>query len=281
MSRNRSLSDINHKILMNPALIETTLSEQLDKAFKKPLHVLEIGFGHGRALTELALLYKADPVIFHGVTLEQKSPVTHSESLIDIARKYEMAPESELKGFDPPKVHFYNATKLHFEDECISFIYSLVTIRFMDHKAQFLEEVCRVLKPGGIALLNLSGRGWNYPFGPASLGKKLTPYINRFVLKYKTTLVPLPVYLKLFEDSKFQFEFLNTDRCVLKITKLKSTFLDLDLEYNEDLSVSMRDFSYKNEYGKERGGFRTVYDVHADKWDSLNEMGLQPDVSCH
>jgi len=274
MPRNRSLAEVNHKFLKNSSILETLLDERLAGGGDRPLNVLEVGCGHGRVLTELAIRYHGKPVVFHGVTLERRPPITCDEDLIELARRLHLADEAQLERLTPPHVYFYDASKLHFDDESLDFIYSMVTIRFMDHKARFLEEACRVLKPGGSALLDLNEPGWDYPYGPAEEGRRLTPYINRFVLRSGDKLIPLAAYLKLFEGECFRFEFLAGKRCVLKLRKLQAGKLDLKLSYNDDLSASMHDFAYVDERGHERGGFRTVYDVRPGELKALTRLGL-------
>jgi hypothetical protein len=72
MPRNRSLAEVNHKFLKNSSIIESLLDERLAGGGDRPLNVLEVGCGHGRVLTELAILYHGKPMRFHGVTLEQR-----------------------------------------------------------------------------------------------------------------------------------------------------------------------------------------------------------------
>jgi SAM-dependent methyltransferase len=163
---------------------------------------------------------------------------------------------------------------LHFDDESLDLVYSAVVIRFIERKAEFLEEVCRVLKPGGVALLHYGEAGWNYPYSLICHDRILTPHTNRFVLKYNDELIPLPVYLKLFENEALQFGFANHGTCVIQVSKLKSARLDLQLLFNQELSISMKTMPYRHGSGKPRGGVRSVYDVRPEIYHALFEKGL-------
>jgi len=275
-ARNRPLKEISHLLEEDSNIIESTLSDLIVGTKRKPITVLEVGFGYGRALMELAYKFRNQPVNFHGVTLpsERKPPVTKSEDLIDIAIHYEVAPKENLKKVRPPTIHFYDATDIQFDDETLDFIYSIVTVRFIRQKAHFLEEVCRVLRPGGVALLHLGESQWNYPHSLASKDKQLTPYTSRFILKFGQELIPLPDYLKLFEGKGFRFEFLKSPRCVLKVTKLDQRLLDLQLNFDSNFSASMKEFLFENTKRPRRGGFRTVYNISPENYHALIEKGL-------
>jgi len=272
MANKRSLPAVNHKIFKNSKILEMTLSDLL--ATKSSLRVLEVGFGQGRTLMELAWLFRNDNVKFYGVDLNQTPPMEKREDLRNIARSSEIIPEAALAGFELPEVFFYDATRLHFADESFDLIYSAVVIQFMERKAEFLEEVCRVLKPGGVALLRIGEANWNYPFSRICDDRILTPYTNRFVLKYGDELIPLPIYVKLFEANAFRFEFINHPRCVIRISKLRSSRLNLRLELDQKLSISMSTLPYRHSEGNVRGGIRSVYDVHPEVYRACFEQGF-------
>lgn len=269
--RTRSLTRIND-ILSAPGLLQSAISARLPT--RSHLNVLEIGFGWGCALLELAWQFRQDPVTLFGVDAKQAPPVESRDDLAHIAEQFEIIPAQDLPGFQYPEIHFYDATRLHFDDESMDVVYSAVTIRFIKRKAEFLEEVCRILRPGGQAILHISEPHWDYPYGPISDERILAPYTNRFVLKHGEELIPLPVYLKLFEEESYRFRFTTSGRCVLFVSKLKPGLLSLKLRYNETLSMRGRKLPLLNEEGEVRGGFRTVYDVPEDMYCRLFEEGL-------
>jgi SAM-dependent methyltransferase len=269
--RTRSLAHIED-MLQAAGGIEAAALELLER--RSPIDVLEVGFGHGRALLELAWRLRDRGATFHGVDIGYKSQISEREDLRRIARTFDIVPAEEIDGFELPLIEFYDATRLRFPDESIDLIYSAVTVRFIHDKAQFAEEACRVLRPGGRAILHLGESNWDYPPGRISDERVLTPYTNRFVLKYDDELVPLPAYLKLFEDDAFRFELTRSTRCILIVDKLASGTLSLDLDYNDQLSMNGHKVPLRNRSGEVRGGFRTVYDVKPRVYERLAAEGL-------
>jgi ubiquinone/menaquinone biosynthesis C-methylase UbiE len=267
--RMRSLSHIN-RLLRAAESPESAITRLLETTHT--LDVLEVGFGCGRALMELAWRFRERRVVFHGVDLNRHIP--DREALRGVAARFGIIPKTDLAAFELPHVHFYDATTLHFGDETLDFIYSAVTIRFIRRKAEFLEEVGRVLRPGGYAMLHISESHWNYPYGLVAADRILTPFTNRFVLKYGRELIPLPTYLKLIESERFRFHFTTTSRCILLISKLASGTLSLHLDYDEALSMSGRKLPLRNHEGEIRGGFRSVYNVRPEYYQQLFDRGL-------
>jgi SAM-dependent methyltransferase len=230
-------------------------------ALRGPIDVLEVGFGHGRALLELAWRLRDREVTFRGVDLVYRSPLQSRADLRAIAREYRIVPRAELDAFVLPRVEFGDATTLAFADETLDLVFSAVTIRFMRDKARHIEEVCRVLRPGGRAILHLGEANWDYPWGPVTGDRRLTPYTSRMVLKHGDELVPLGDYLALFEDDVFRFRLTPSTRCILVVDKLRSGTLALGLAYDEALSMNGRKVPLRNRHGEVRGGFRAVYEV--------------------
>ncbi|MFQ5543608.1 MAG: class I SAM-dependent methyltransferase [Nitrospiria bacterium] len=275
--KTRDLNGINQKIVKDSDIIQSTLSALLSKANGSNMKVLEVGFGYGRALLELAWQFRQENISFLGINKKKQTPMGNIGDLIGIAREYDIIPEENMDEFNLPEIFFYDASSLHFEDASVDLIYSAVTIRFIDRKAEFLEEVCRVLKPGGVALLQIGEANWDYPYSRICDQTMLTPYFNRFVLKHKDELIPLPTYLKHFEEDAFQFKFLPQRRCTLTVNKLKSSRLDLQLTSDPELSVPMENFSYKHFWKKKegrRGGFRCVYNLRPEIYQALFQAGL-------
>lgn len=264
--RTRSLDHIEH-LLRASGGIEAGARELLER--RSPIDVLEVGFGHGRALIDLAWRLRDRDVRFHGVDIGYKSPVRVPEDLRAVAREHDIVPEDQLERLELPDIHFYDATALHFGDETMDLIYSAVTIRFMRDKALHVEEACRVLRPGGRAILHIGEANWDYPRGPAAEAPVLTPYTSRLVLMHGDELIPLPDYLALFEGDAFRFRLTRSTRCILVVDKLASGTLSLGLDYNDALSMRGRKVPLRNRHGEVRGGFRTVYDVRPEFYARL------------
>ena len=267
--RMRSLSQING-IFRAATTVGNAIAEMLET--RSALDVLEVGFGYGRALMELAVCFRGRNVTFHGVDVARH--IEGREALLDVARELDVIPENELLNIEWPHLHFYDATRLHFADESLDFVFSAVTIRFMQHKATFLEEVCRVLRPGGRAMLHFGESHWNYPYSVAADNRILTPYTSRFVLRHGNELIPLPVYLKLFEAGCFRFDFTTESRCIALVSKRAAGGLQLQLDYNEELSMRGKKLPLLSRKGEVRGGFRSVYDIRPEYYRALFAQGL-------
>jgi SAM-dependent methyltransferase len=268
--RLRSLAHIDHHLEAAGSL-EEHISGLLEKQHGR-VEVLEVGFGYGRVLLELSWLFRDREVGFHGVDLNRY--VDGPEQLREIAKTYGIVPDEELPAARMPALHFYDATRLRFADESFDFVYSAITVRFMHDKALFVEEVSRVLRPGGTAVLHLGESNWDYPHGLASDDRVLTPFTSRIVLRHGRELIPLGDYLQLFAGGPFVFRLTRQTRCILVMEKLGSGSLSLGLSLNEQLSATGRSLPLRNRRGEVLGGYRTVYDVSPDRYQELVDRGI-------
>ncbi|MFQ5631621.1 MAG: class I SAM-dependent methyltransferase [bacterium] len=272
MAKNRSLQEAQQKLNRRMPVLDRRINRMLENRGR--LNVLEVAFGEGRALLELAAKYRDKDIRFYGVEKKTRPRVNKREDLQQTIERYGILLENEISRFTLPEIFFYDAQKLHFDDESMDIIYSVVAIRFFDRKAEFLEEICRVLKPKGTAFLHIGESDWQYPYSRVCDDWLLTPVRNRFILKYKDELIPLPAYLQLFHGEVFGFRFINKPRCVLRIQKKKSAKLDLQLTFNDKYSNWLRTFPYGRITGESQGGFRSVYDLDAGRYAELFEKGL-------
>jgi SAM-dependent methyltransferase len=271
--RLRSLEHINHQLRAVGSLQDHVA--RLVQRQPGRVEVLEVGFGYGRALLELSWRFRDDDVGFHGVDLNRY--VDGDDQLREIAETYGPIPSADLAAATLPSLHYYDATQLQFPEDSLDFVYSAVTIRFMRDKALFVEEVARVLRPGGTAVLHISEGHWDYPHGPASGDRLLTTYTSRFVLLHGDELVPLGAYLQLFEGGPFAFRLTPQTRCILVLDKTASGGLSLGLRLNEHYSATGRSLPLRDRYGAVRGGYRSVYDVSPERYRELYDRGiLQP-----
>ena len=263
--RLRSLAHINYHLRAVGTLeehIHGLLTTQ-----RRRVEVLEVGFGYGRALLELSWLFHNREVGFHGVDLNRY--VDGPEQLRAIAETYGIIPSEELANAQMPALHYYDATQLQFADESLDFVYTAITVRFMRDKALFIEEVSRVLRPGGTAILHIGEANWDYPHGLASDDRVLTPFTSRMVLRHGRELIPLADYLRLFEGGPFVFRLTPATRCILLLEKRGSGSLSLGLHFNEQFSASGRSLPLRDRHGEVRGGYRTVYDVSSERYQDL------------
>ena len=120
------------------------------------VRVVEIGCGEGRLL--LDLLSEYPDLELHGINHKPWPGMTGTESLRNTARIQGIFSPLQLAQLPLPEVHFYDAAELHFESQSVDLILSQVAIPYVRRKDRLLEEVWRVLKPGGLALLNIDVR---------------------------------------------------------------------------------------------------------------------------
>ena len=118
--------------------------------------LLEIGCGEGRALLELLCLRPR--LRLAGLNKEPWPAMTGTESLRDTARRYGLFEAEELAGSPLPEIRFADARALPYEDASFDVVVSQVTLEHVRDKASALEEVWRVLRPGGEALLEMDQR---------------------------------------------------------------------------------------------------------------------------
>lgn len=271
MARDRSLSEINKFLYRRGNSLENSIAEMAHH--RSSMDVLEVGFGYGCALMELVSQFSQTPINFYGVDKQQNPPMTCAKDLLDIAEKYDIASGEQLEQITLPSLFFYDATQLHFEDESMDMVYSAVSIRFFKDKLAFLQEVCRVLRPGGIAVLDMGGHGWDYPHTYFEGEGDQIPYPSHLVIKYKNELIPSLAYLRLFE-SDFDFTASDKKRFILNVLKHRSSSPNLKLNLNPAFSGPMKNFKYYKPSGKVTGGFRSLYDLKDQRYEALFDAGI-------
>jgi ubiquinone/menaquinone biosynthesis C-methylase UbiE len=148
-SRSRSLEQFNAH------WDEHALEKAIEAALKRnsPVRVLEIGCGEGRVLMELRK--KFPDIELHGINKKPWRAMKDEKSLMRTGTFYKIFSRESVKKIQLPKIHFYNAEKLHFEENYFDIVYSQVAIHYIKRKDILFEEIWRVLKPEGEALLHI------------------------------------------------------------------------------------------------------------------------------
>lgn len=239
--RTRDLAELDKRFVHAGAMIGGSIEERLASG---PVRVLEIGFGWGRVLAELALRHRQDPVELHGVNLERKPPVERAEDFAAVAEVFGLLPAQGRSGLPLPTPHFEDATHLHFPDETFDVVYSAVCLRWVEDKAQVLEHVARVLRPGGRALLHLGEANWEYDDGPMTDRRLLTDRPCRMVLHDGNRLVPLDQHLEGRSGDRFTLRMPRGGFCSLVLDKHAAGRLDLRLALDPVGTIPMRDFPH-------------------------------------
>jgi SAM-dependent methyltransferase len=276
----RNLASINRKLLKGSEILQDSIRERLNA--DRSIAVLDIGCGLGAALLELAWTFRNSDVRFTGINKDAGEPLASREDFRTTARQIGLGPDNELDSFRLPELFFEDATHMHFEDESFDVVYASSVLRFVPQKAEFLENVARVLRPGGVALIRIGSKGWDYPQGPVSGSAELTPFTARWVLRHEGELIPLEAYLKLASGSDFELELINRPNCVIRVVKHRRASLALGLRYVPTLSLPMRQLGYGDEdRGLAKGGVRSVYDVPDAQYRLLVERGLIENETAH
>ena len=116
--------------------------------------VLEVGFGFGTVLVELEQAY-GSRITLHAINKRRE----HGDWNVILwnAEKLGLISRSDFENFRCPSLHFGDVCAgLPFEDQSLDLIFSQTSFYLFDGKAFFLEEVSRVLRPGGIARIDVS-----------------------------------------------------------------------------------------------------------------------------
>ena len=133
--------------------------EEIINNIKKPqqdIHVLEFGMGEGRALMQLR---KEFPEIeIHGINKGRWTKGDNLEWIKETGRYYDIFNAAEINKIKAPVLHFFDANDGNlplFPDNYFDLIISQVSVGYIDRKDILIEEFWRILRPNGIALLDL------------------------------------------------------------------------------------------------------------------------------
>ncbi len=253
-SRSRSLADFNQRFYPN------FLENNIDLALKRnnKVRVLEVGCGEGRVLMELRKLYPQ--IELFGINKKPWVVMQGQKSLKVVGTYYKIFSKKEMNKVNFPQIFFYDAVKLKFPQNYFDVIYSQVALPYFTRKDQFLEEVWRTLKRGGIALLHLDTISEKYPpFLPGPTprfvirsGKKNILFVS-FIRNLKRKGFDITFFLKSKTNSKTSFG------TYLVLRKNSAKKLNLKLQYNENCSFELNELDPSKKETDVYWGFRSVY----------------------
>lgn len=174
--------------------LKQRLLREISKRSKggKRIQLLEVGCGQGNLLLDLLALY---PRL-------QASGINKSNAH-GIRNEHDLKRRSKERGLaSAPRAYIGDAIKLPFQSETFDIVISHVTLLHVHNKAKAIEEIYRVLKPGGIALASLGPYSIRRKVGHAmpsfyrSLHRRLgTDFNPRFLIKSGAIFVPLSVFI--------------------------------------------------------------------------------------
>jgi SAM-dependent methyltransferase len=248
-SRSRGLEALEEHFHVDVAAFVTRRQAQVPD-----VRVLEIGCGEGRALMELRRRFPA--IELHGINLRPWPAMRGQASLRRTGTYYKIFTRRELADLTLPSVHFYDATRLRFEDATLDLIISQRAIHYFERKDTVIEEAWRTLRPGGLALLQIDERR---PVMPDFFVGD-TP---RFIVYDGGRPVPLARHLAAIRARGFGVALYHEDRAGFRLSsvcmsKSSAAPLSLGLAFDADSSITLE------QPGKPREvywGFRSVYRV--------------------
>jgi len=244
---------------------------------KKNSKLLEIGCGKGILLCQLRKKFPKN-LELHGLNLKKNHGIQDREDFIANAREKGM----QIKRKDAPYIHFGNATRIPFRDNSFDMIISQSTFLHIENKAKAIQEVYRVLKKDGLALISLGSYFFMFKnkrkFSEyyTRLEKSIgTDYNPRFLIlngdkNIKNTIQNNIKISQFIKDLKKSYEIRlwtkyyasknqEQKRSWLILRKNKSQRLELNLRYLKNESLKMTEL-----YGKDNPvnvGFIDVYEL--------------------
>ncbi len=241
-SRTRTLSDFNRKF---PISVEDIIKQTSAK------RLLEIGPGEGRVMMELAKLY---PYIeIHGINKKPWPAMSGQKSLKVTGTNYNIFTLKEIEKINMPKMHFYSAEKLNFPNNYFDVAISQVAIYQIKRKDLALEEIWRVLKPKGRALLHIDTHISKF----SQLRTSETP-------RFEIERTSLRGFVKILQNKGYDIhhhtykenEWGVDKKRVSLILKKNKPKLDLRLKFEEKKSYDFKRYKTKNIVG-----FKSVYSL--------------------
>ena len=155
-SRGRGLAALSERFA--PADIVGFLTARSRQATSA---ALEIGSGEGRAMLDLM---RAVPGIrVAGINREPWPAMTGVESLRGLAIDSGVFTAEAFDQKPTPELVFQDASALPWPDATFDVVYSQYAIHYVERKDWLIEEVWRVLKPGGRAYLHIDTRKASAP----------------------------------------------------------------------------------------------------------------------
>jgi SAM-dependent methyltransferase len=223
------------------------------------IRVMELGFGEGRCLLELRALFPEFE--YYGINNIKKGNMSARSDFHKNSNKFEL----NLPNKNMPKPFFYDAGKgLHFDSNSLDLIMSQVAFHYVGDKSKLIEEMWRVLKPGGKAFLHIDAVPKdNYPDF-----MKFNSETPRFVIYDGDRMIKLSNYVERIKKRGYDINFRNAsnnnDQRVLLLTKNTRKKLDFGLSFDGNSTLYLTQMRGTDSYKTEGGvwwGTRSVYHV--------------------
>jgi ubiquinone/menaquinone biosynthesis C-methylase UbiE len=226
---------------------------------QKTVRILEIGFGEGKCLLDLRRRFPGKNVMLYGISDKRKCGMHRQGDFLANAEKFGIIiPNSNL-----PKPYFYDAGRgLRFSSAYFDAIVSQVSFHYVGNKAKLIEDVWRVLKPGGRAFIHAdTSDNEKYPDF-----MKLNLETPRFIIYQGKKMIRLSAYLRQLRKKGFDILLKNavnkSSRRILLITKNKAEKLNLRLKYDENSTLDLKRIRNTDKYKTDSSvwwGTRSVF----------------------
>ncbi len=146
--------------------LRSRLLREIDKRkSQRATRLLEIGCGKGNLLIDLLRRYPA--LVLAGINKNSAHGIRSNRSF---QRRIQATEGHKFIRRRLPTIYFADAAKLPFASESFDIVISQVTFLHVPNKARAIEEVYRVLKPRGIAIVSLGPYSLRRRQGHAMLG---------------------------------------------------------------------------------------------------------------
>ena len=231
MTKTRGLKQVKSKI--------GDITSEIDKLLKKnkQIHIFELGVGVGNALMALGKKY-GKRVLLSGMNLKKSHGIAKRSDFIKHSLNCKVIKKSDLNNISCPKIYLGDAgVKIPLEDNSVDFVYSITTFFFIPDKAHAIEEIYRILKPRGIAVIHFKFKVPEFP----------KEYQNLFCINKDKKKINIDSYFKNFDDWGIKLKKTKYPGVrILLIDKIKNS-LNLGLKFNKQKSIKLSDVGYQHE----------------------------------
>lgn len=151
--RSHSLADFDAKL--SPTKLEDLILDvqERNRLMGYKTRVMEIGAGNGRVLIELQKLFP--DVEFYAINKEKTHTFYRRESFILTALKFGIYTEAEAESVHLPYVVFQDldfGQRIPYEEKKFDIVFTQNTMKYIKYKFELMNEIMRVLRPGGLSI---------------------------------------------------------------------------------------------------------------------------------
>ncbi|MFH1607700.1 MAG: class I SAM-dependent methyltransferase [archaeon] len=231
MTKTRGLASVKRKIGDITLVIDNLLEK------KKKICIMELGVGFGNAIMGLSKKYGKNKVQLIGVNKLKIHGIETKEDFVKHALSYRIIKKSDLKNMSVPRIIIGDAgKKIPLPNNSVDFIYSITTFFFIPNKAKAIEELYRVLKPEGKAIIHFKHYVPEFP----------KEYRNLFNIRKEKAKIRVVDYLKRFKVYGITLKKTKSRGTNILLIEKKKKSLDLKLKFIENESYILREKGFSH-----------------------------------